>query len=128
MDLIKHDIPSLIGKMAGELSNLAKDEVAIAKIELRQTAKEAAADGAALAAGAGLVYAGLFFLLMAAMFALATVIPLPAAAAVVGVLTAIAGGLAMNMGAKRLKTEVPGLDHTKSTLKTNGHHLKERLT
>jgi hypothetical protein len=114
--------------MAGELSNLAKDEVAIAKIELRQTAKEAAADGAALAAGAGLVYAGLFFLLLAAMFGLSTVIPLPAAAALVGVLTAIAGGLAMNLGAKRLKTEVPGLDHTKSTLKINGHHLKERLT
>ncbi len=128
MDLIKHDIPSLLGRLAGELSNLAKDEVALAKIELKQTAKEAASDGAALAAGGALVYAGLFFLLMAGMFGLSTIMPLWAASGIVGALTIVVGALAMQMGAKRLKTEVPGLEHTKDSLKTNGYHLKEQLT
>jgi hypothetical protein len=117
MDLIKQDIPSLLGRLAGELSNLAKDEVALAKIELRQSAKEAAADSAAMAAGASLIYAGL-----------AMVMPLWLAAAIVGTITILVGCVATKMGAKRLKTEVPGLPRTQQTLKTNGHHLKEQLS
>lgn len=128
MDLIKHDIPSLIGRLAGELSNLAKDEVAIAKIELRQSAKEAAADSAAMVAGASLIYAGLLFLLVAATAGLAMLMPLWLAAALVGTITIIVGALATKMGAKRLKTEVPGMPATKKTLKTNGHLLKEQLS
>lgn len=128
MDLIKHDIPSLIGRLAGELSNLAKDEVALAKIELRQTAREAAADGAAMAAGAGLAYAGVFFLLMAGMFGLSALMPMWAAAGLIGLLALIVGAVAMKTGAKRLSSDVPNLEHTRTTLKTNGYHLKERIT
>jgi hypothetical protein len=128
MDLIKQDIPSLLGRLAGELSNLAKDEVALAKIELRQSAKEAAADSAAMAAGASLIYAGLLFYLVAATYGLAMVMPLWLAAAIVGTITILVGCVATKMGAKRLKTEVPGLPRTQQTLKTNGHHLKEQLS
>lgn len=128
MDLIKHDIPAMIGRLAGELSNLAKDEVAIAKIELRESAKEAAKDGAAMGAGASLVYAGLLFLLMSLMFGLSNIMPLWGAALTVGVLACVAGGIALSVGAKRLKTEVPGLKETKATLKQNAYHVKEQIT
>ena len=128
MDLIKQDIPALLGKLAGELSNLARDEVALAKIELKQTAKEAAADSAAIAGGGALVYAGLFFLLTSAMLGLSTVLPMWASALVVGALACLVGGVAISVGTKRMKTEMPGLEHTKETLKTNGYHLKESVT
>lgn len=128
MDLIKQDIPALLGKLAGELSNLARDEVALAKIELKQSAREAAADSAAIAGGGALVYAGLFFLLTSAMLGLSTVLPMWAAALLVGAVTCLIGGIAISVGAKRIKTEVPGLEHTKETLKTNGYHLKESVT
>lgn len=128
MDLIKQDIPALLGKLAGELSNLARDEVALAKIELKQTAKEAAADSAAIAGGGALVYAGLFFLLTSAMLGLSTMLPMWAAALIVGAAACLVGGIAISVGAKRMKTEVPNLEHTKETLKTNGYHLKESVT
>lgn len=128
MDLIKHDIPALLGRLAGELSNLAKDEIAIAKIELRQSAKEAAADSAVMATGASLVYAGVFFLLLSGMFGLTQIMPIWAAAAVVGASSLLIGGLTAWYGAQRLKSETPRLEHTKDTLKTNGYHLKEQLT
>lgn len=128
MDLIKQDIPALLGRLAGELSNLAKDEIAIAKIELRQSAKEAVTDGATVAAGVGLVYAGIIFLLLAGMFGLSSVMPMWASAALVGVLALAIGGLTAHFGAQRMKTDVPQLKATKETLKTNGYHLKEQLT
>lgn len=128
MDLIKQDIPALLGKLAGELSNLARDEVALAKIELKQTAKEAAADSAAVAGGGALVYAGLFFLLVSAMFGLSTMMPMWAAALAVGAVTCLVGGIAIAVGTNRLKSEVPDLEHTKKSLRTNGYHLKESVT
>lgn len=128
MDLIKQDVPALLGKLAGELSNLARDEVALAKLELKQSAKEAAADSAAIAGGGALMYAGLFFLLTSAMLGLSTLMPLWAAALAVGVLACAVGGIAISIGSKRIKTEVPGLEHTKETLKANTYHLKESVT
>ncbi len=128
MDLIKQDIPALLGKLAGELSNLARDEVAIAKIELKQTAKEAAADSAAVAGGGALVYAGLFFLLTSAMLGLSTMLPMWASALIVGATACLIGGIAISVGAKRLKTEIPRLERTEETLKTNGYHLKESVS
>jgi hypothetical protein len=128
MDLIKHDIPALMGKLAGELSNLARDEVAVAKIELRQSAKEAAVDGAAMAGGASLAYAGLLFVLMAGMFALSSIMPLWGAALLIGILSLIVGGVAMGVAAKRFKTEMPGLEQTRLSMKANAYHLKERIT
>lgn len=128
MDLIKQDIPSLLGKLAGEVSNLAREEISLAKLELRQNAKEAAADAAAVTAGASVVYAGLLFLLLGAVAGLATVMPLWGASLIVGAVVTLCGALVMKTGAERASKNVPDFEHTSQSLSDNKTFIKERLT
>ncbi len=128
MDLIKQDIPSLLGKLAGEVSNLAREEISLAKLELRQNAKEAAADAAAVTVGASVVYAGLLFLLLGAVAGLSNVMPLWGASLVVGAVVSIIGAFVMRTGVHRAANNVPDFEHTSQSLSANKTFMKERLT
>lgn len=98
-----HSVTGLIRKLADDLTTLLSKEVSLAKAELREAAQEAKSGAIGLAAGGGLAFAGLLFLLLAVTFALANVVPMWAASAIVGVVVLVIGLMMVSAGKKKME-------------------------
>jgi hypothetical protein len=97
------------------MSTLMRQEVELAKVELRQSASRAG-KGAGMMAGAGVAgHFVLLFLSVALWWALGTVIGLGWSAVLVAVIWAIVAAVLASIGRKELKA-VKGLPQTTETL------------
>ncbi len=107
----------VVSDLSGDLSTLMKQEVALAKVELKEEVGRAG-KGAGLLGGAG--FAGYFVLLfvsLALTFLLDNWLPIEAAAlCTAGLWSVIAAVLAV-MGRKELKEANPQLPKTQKTIK-----------
>ncbi|MFG6402833.1 phage holin family protein [Microbacterium sp. P04] len=106
----------LLGEVTGDLSTLMRQELALAKAELSQSASRAG-KGAGLLGGAG--YAALmavFFLTVALWWALGLLVGLGWSAVIVAVLWGIVAAVLYQSGRKKLK-EVQGAPKTVETIK-----------
>ena len=105
----------LLGDVTRDLSTLMRQEVELAKAELKQSATKAGKGGGMLA-GAGVAgHFVLLFLSLALMFALGALMPLGWAAVIVAVIWAIIAAVLASMGRKELK-QVQGMPQTGETL------------
>ncbi|WP_285247228.1 phage holin family protein [Pseudarthrobacter sp. efr-133-R2A-89] len=105
----------LLGDVTRDLSTLMRQEVDLAKTELKQTATRAG-KGSGMLAGAGIGgHFVLLFLSLALMFALGAVMPLGWSALVTAVVWAIIAAVLASMGRKELK-QIKGLPQTGETL------------
>ena len=105
----------LLGDVTRDLSTLMRQEVELAKAELKQSATRAG-KGSGMLAGAGVAgHFVLLFLSLALMFALGAIMPLGWAALIVAVIWGIAAAILASIGRKELK-EVKGLPQTGETL------------
>jgi len=105
----------LLGEVTRDLSTLMRQEVELAKAELKQSATKAGKGGGMLA-GAGVAgHFVLVFLSLALMFALGALMPLGWAAVIVAVIWAIIAAVLASMGRKNLK-QIQGLPQTGETL------------
>ena len=107
----------ILGEVTSDLSTLFKQEVELAKVELKQEATKAG-KGAGMFAGAGV--AGLMllvFLSLTVMFLLDEQIPTWVAAAIVTLVWAVIAGVLALLGRKNLKKANPQLPQTQQTLK-----------
>jgi len=105
----------LLGDVTRDLSTLMRQEVDLAKAELKQSATRAGKGGGMLA-GAGVAgHFVLLFLSLALMFGLGALMPLGWAAVIVAVIWAIAAAVLASIGRKELK-EIKGLPQTGETL------------
>lgn len=105
------------GDVAADLSTLLKQEVNLAKTELKQEAVKAG-KGAGLLGGAGVAaHLVLVFLSLTVMFLLANWLPLEVAALVVTVIWAVAAAVLGLAGKKALQHTNPQLPKTQQTLK-----------
>jgi len=93
-------IPELLRDVANDFSTLFSKELALAKAELREAATEAKTGVIAMSGGAGLAFAGVLIVLLAAVYALGNVVPMWAAALIVGVV-ALAIGYGMIKAAQK---------------------------
>lgn len=107
----------LVGELARETRTLVRQEVALAKTELTQTATEVGKDVGFLAVGGAVAYAGFLAILAAIILALALVLPWWLAAAIVGVVVAGVGGALMSKGLAALKHTELAPRQTLDTLK-----------
>jgi nitrate/nitrite transporter NarK len=97
------------------LSTLMRQEVELAKAELKQSATKAGKGGGMLA-GAGVAgHFVLLFLSLALMFALGALMPLGWAAVIVAVIWAIIAAVLASIGRKNLK-QIQGMPQTGETL------------
>ena len=107
----------LVSGIVSDISTLFRQEIALAKAEMRQEAARAG-KGAGMLGGAGI--AGLFallFVLVAVMFAFGTVMSLGWAALIVGaLLTALAGTLAL-LGRRTMRKVHPTPSQTMETIR-----------
>jgi hypothetical protein len=113
----------LVGEVSRDLSALMRQELALAKAELADSAKKAGA-GAGLMGGAA--YAGMMtilFLSIALWWALALLVGGGWSGVIVAVLWAIIGGILFAVGRSRLQT-VRGAPQTVETVKEIPEALK----
>jgi len=94
----ERSLGELFGDLAGQTGALVREEVALAKAELTQSATRAGKEVGVLVIGSAVAYAGLLALLAAAILALATVLPAWLAALIVGLVVAGVGALLLQRG------------------------------
>ncbi|TNB66749.1 phage holin family protein [Arthrobacter sp. BB-1] len=105
----------LLGDVTRDLSTLMRQEVELAKAELKQSATKAG-KGSGMLGGAGVAgHFVLVFLSLALMFALGALMPLGWAAVIVAVIWGIIAAVLASMGRKELK-QIKGLPQTGETL------------
>ncbi len=117
-------VGQLLGQVAGDLSKLFRQEVALAKAELKEEAAKAGKAGGMLA-GAGFAgYMVTVLLTLALVFALGAVIPLGWAALIVAVLWGVVGGVLYVVGRKRMKDVDPVPRQTVETLREEAQWVR----
>lgn len=116
-------VGELLGEVTKDLSTLMRQEVALAKAEATESAKDAG-KGAGMFAGAAIGgHFVLLFLSLALMWGLAELMPLGWAAVIVAVLWGILAAVLAIMGKKEMK-KVKGLPYTAETIKEIPQTLK----
>ena len=117
-------IGQLIGDISNDLSRLFRQEIELAKAEVRQEASKAG-KAAGMLGGAGLAgYLVLLFLSFALMFGLGNVMDLGWAALIVAVIWAVIGAVLYVTGRRRIKEVSPVPRQTVETLKEDAEWLK----
>lgn len=105
----------LLGDVTRDMSTLMRQEVELAKVELRQSATRAG-KGSGMLAGAGVAgHFVLLFMSLALWWALGTIMGLGWSGVVIAVIWAIVAAALVSMGRKELKA-IKGLPQTTETL------------
>jgi hypothetical protein len=117
-------IGELIGDITGDLSRLFRQEVELAKAEVRDEAKKAGKAGGMLGGAALAAYLVIVLLSFALVFGLGEVMPLGWAAVIVAVIWAAVGAVLYSAGRKQLKTVDPMPRQTAETLKEDAQWLR----
>lgn len=117
-------IGQLIGELTQDLSRLLRQELELAKAEIREEATKAGKATGLLAAAGFAGYMTAVLLSLAAVFGLAYLIGLGWAALVVAVLWAVAGAVLYSTGRTRLRTLSPKPERTIETLKEDAAWLR----
>jgi uncharacterized membrane protein YqjE len=119
-------ISSVLSDIVGNVQQIVRAEVRLAKAEVREEAAKAKRGLMLLGAGAvGFMFAG-GFLLLALVYALATVWPAWAAALVVALGAAAVGGMIVAAGVSNLKSISLAPPRTVSTIQENIEWAKTR--
>jgi hypothetical protein len=117
-------IGELIGNISDDLSQLFRQEVELAKAEIKQEAAKAG-KAAGMLGGAGFAgYLAVVLLSFAAVFGLDAVMPAGWAALIVAAVWAVIGAVLYVNGKKKLKTVDPMPRRTVDTIKEDAQWLK----
>ncbi|MGD9615275.1 MAG: phage holin family protein [Alphaproteobacteria bacterium] len=123
----ERSLSTLLSDLASETVELFRQELALFKAEMQQKLSKAGIGAAALAVAALIGFSAWLFLLLAAVFALDLIVPLWAAALIVGVVVlAIAGALAL-YGRSRLRADALTPERTMRSLREDQAWIKERF-
>ena len=114
----------LIGEISDDLSKLFRQEVELAKAEVRQEATKAGKAAGMLGAAAFAGYLAVLLLSFALVYALANVMDAGWAALIVAVIWAAVGGILYATGRKKLRTVSPVPRQTVETIKEDAEWLK----
>ncbi|BCJ49515.1 hypothetical protein Asp14428_09900 [Actinoplanes sp. NBRC 14428] len=117
-------VGELIGNISNDLSQLFRQEVELAKVEMKQEATKAGKAAGFLGVAAFAGYLATVLLSFALVFALGNVMDLGWAALIVAVIWGIAGAVLFANGRKKLKTVDPVPHRTVDTLKEDAQWLK----
>lgn len=123
----ERSMAGLFSDLAREASRLLRQEIALAKAELTDKVRQLGSGAVEIAVGGFLLYAALLVLLEAAVFALALVLPLWAAALIIGVVALLIGGGVLLKGRRDLgpKRLVP--DRTLRSLRQDAEWAREQM-
>ena len=117
--------PELLQALKDEGQRFAKAEVDSARRDFKESGKKAARGGGLLGAGGVVAVLGCFWLIGAAVYALALALPLWASALIIGAVVTAAGALLAWAGAERMKKLKP--EQTMKNLEEDQRWLKGTL-
>ncbi|HEX5167470.1 MAG TPA: phage holin family protein [Thermomicrobiales bacterium] len=117
----------LFSELSRQTSTLIRQEVALAKAEMKQKGSEAGKDIGMMAAGGALAYAGLLALIAMIIIVLANVMPWWLSALIVGSVVVAIGGLMIQRGMSSLKESGVAPEQTIETLKEDKEWAKKQL-
>ena len=127
-DVSDLSVGDLLGNVSRDLSTLMRQEVSLAKAEIRAEAGKAG-KGAGMLAGAGMAaWLCVLFVSIAVWWGLANVMDTGLAALIVAVLWAIAGGVLYATGRRTLRAMNPTPERTVDTVKQVPDALKGNLS
>jgi len=118
----------LFAELSRETSNLVREEVALAKAEVRKTATDAGKDIGFMAAGGFVAYAGFLAIIAAIILALGELIPLWISALIVGLVVAGIGYFLIQRGLSGLKNLQVAPQQTIETLKEDKEWIQDQVT
>ena len=113
----------LVRDLVAEAQTLVREEFRLARTELRDEAKAAGKATGAIAVGGAIAYGAVLVLMGCAVALLALVMPVWAAALIVGALGLLTGGLIAMGGKERLSKLNPKPEQTTQTLKEDREWL-----
>lgn len=120
-----------LGKVVSDLtqhvSDLFREEVTLAKTELKESASKATRGAIMLAVGGFIAYAGFLALLAAAIVGLAFVVSWWISALIVAVVVLVVGYLLVQSGINKLKATSLAPEETIESLKEDKKWAKEQL-
>lgn len=116
----------LFSQLAGDLSLLLRQEVALAKKEFQEALAQAVGGAISLAVGGVLATVGLIAILTSVILALALIMPHWAAALLVGAIFVILGVIFVMLGINRLKKLKLIPERTTQTLKDDAAMIREK--
>jgi hypothetical protein len=122
------DVPisSLVSKVAEDLSTLMRQELELAKTEVKQEATRAGKAGASLGGGALAGWLAILFLSFTVMYALDNVMDITWAALIVTAIWGIVAGVLFVTGKKKLAEVNPVPEKTVETLKEDVQWVQNR--
>jgi hypothetical protein len=118
-------IGELVSQLSSQTSRLVRDEMKLAQTEFREAAKHAGLGAGLLSVAGLLAVLGLATFVTSAVAALALVLPLWAAALVIGVLLFAAAGTAGLVSKKQLQQTDPVPQQTVASVKQDINEVKE---
>jgi hypothetical protein len=130
-ELVHNDsIASLIRGVLYDIRDLIREEMALARVEIREQAGRAKMAAASLGVAAVALAFGGTFLLIALAVGIADLLnwPLWTGFLIVALLLSIIGFVMLSTGRSKLRTVQPMPEETVRTLKENSEWLKRRLS
>ena len=122
-----HSLGEIAGGLAGDVQDLVRGELALARAELDHKLHNLIGGAISLVGGALVAFAGLVVLLEGGTAVLARWLPAWAALLIVGLVIVLVGGLIARAGLARLSLKNLTPDRTAANLQKDGRFLKEHL-
>lgn len=119
-------IAELLQEIVGNVQNIIRSEVRLAKTEMTEEATAAGKAAGVLAGGAVLAIYAVGILLLSAVYALRGPVPDWAAALIVGLVVAAIAGVMVKMGLDRIKSVNPKPEQTIDSVKEDVRWVKEQ--
>jgi Putative Actinobacterial Holin-X, holin superfamily III len=126
-DLENKPLGDLFGDLASEMSNLLRQEVALARVEISQKAKYAGRNIGYLVVGGAVAYAALLAVLAAVIMLLDRVMPAWGAALLVGLVVAGISWLLIGKAMSALQQMDVTPRETVETLKEDAAWMKQQI-
>jgi Putative Actinobacterial Holin-X, holin superfamily III len=125
--LENQSLGELFGRLASDTSNLVRQEVTLAKVELTQSARETGRNVANLIVGGAIAYAALLSIIASAIMLLGRVLPAWSAALLVGLLIAGIAWLVVGKAMAALRDTDMTPRNTVETLKEDAAWMKQQI-
>jgi Putative Actinobacterial Holin-X, holin superfamily III len=130
-----HSLSSLIASLTREVSNLIRQEVALARAEVSEKVGQIETGVASLAGGGGIMLVGLFFLAEALVFGVAALLQLWTSAVIaawlapllVGLVIVIVGWVLLAKGRRNLKARNLAPRRTAESLRRDEQLVEEHV-
>ena len=120
-------VPGLFRKLAMDVSTLFSEEVALAKAEMKTAVTDIRTGLMSVAAGGGVMYAGILFLLGGVMLLLTQWVSLTVAAFIVGGVVTIIGAILLSSGKKKMQAESLKPDRTMESVRKDAEFARRQV-